>query len=85
MVRGFLPHRCPAHSWLGWVFVVSVLQAAHDAKPSGSVPVLSGLFGVGGVDWCVVCLYLENCTVDASIFVVKFLRAHGGCLGTRSR
>jgi hypothetical protein len=29
--------------------------------------------------------YLENCTVDASIFVVKLIRAHGGCLGTRSR
>ena len=29
--------------------------------------------------------WLENCTVDASIFVAKFLRAHGGCLGTRSR
>jgi hypothetical protein len=35
--------------------------------------------------------YLENCTVDASIFnkisvvFAKFLRAHGGCLGTRSR
>jgi hypothetical protein len=29
--------------------------------------------------------YLENCTVDASIFVAKLLRAHGGCLGTRSR
>ena len=29
--------------------------------------------------------HLENCTVDASIFVVKLLRAHGGCLGTRSR
>ena len=28
---------------------------------------------------------LENCTVDASIFVVKLVRAHGGCLGTRSR
>jgi len=23
--------------------------------------------------------------VDASIFVAKFLRAHGGCLGTRNR
>ena len=31
-------------------------------------------------------LYVENFTVDASIFVVfKFLRAHGGCLGTRNR
>ena len=35
--------------------------------------------------------YLENCIVDASIFnkisvvYAKFLRAHGGCLGTRSR
>ena len=31
--------------------------------------------------------YLENCTVDASIkyFVAKLVRAHGGCLGTRSR
>ena len=29
--------------------------------------------------------YFENYTVDASIFVVKFLRAHGGCLGTRNR
>ena len=29
--------------------------------------------------------HLENCTVDASIFVAKLLRAHGGCLGTRSR
>jgi hypothetical protein len=41
-------------------------------------------------------LLLENCIVDASIFCnlrfaivcicsVKFLRAHGGCLGIRSR
>ena len=30
-------------------------------------------------------LYVENYTVDASIFVAKFLRAHGGCLGTRNR
>jgi hypothetical protein len=32
--------------------------------------------------------YLENCTVDASIkqiFVVKLVRAFGGCLGIRSR
>ncbi len=29
--------------------------------------------------------YLENYTVDASIFVAKLLRAHGGCLGIRSR
>ncbi len=36
--------------------------------------------GVGGVG-----LWFENCIVDASIFVVKFVRANGGCLGTRSR
>ena len=36
--------------------------------------------------WCGWgCPSLENCIVDASIFVVKLLRAHGGCLGTRSR
>ena len=32
-----------------------------------------------------VCALFENYTVDASIFVVKLLRADGGCLGTRSR
>ncbi len=39
----------------------------------------------GGLGW--FWPLLENCTVDASIFifVVKLLRAHGGCLGTRSR
>jgi hypothetical protein len=38
---------------------------------------------VWGCGW----LFVENCTVDASIlfFVVKFLRANGGCLGIRSR
>ena len=39
--------------------------------------------------WWGCCLFFENCTVDASIFlfalVFKFLRAHGGCLGIRSR
>ena len=32
-----------------------------------------------------VWLLFEMCIVDASIFVVKLLRANGGCLGTRSR
>jgi hypothetical protein len=32
-----------------------------------------------------VCLLFVNCIVDASIFVAKFFRAHGGCLGIRSR
>jgi hypothetical protein len=35
--------------------------------------------------WGWIRPYLENCTVDASIFVAKLERAHGGCLGTRSR
>ena len=39
----------------------------------------------GGVGWCGVGVLFENCIVDASIFVVKLLRANGGCLGTRSR
>ena len=43
------------------------------------------VFGVGGIDQGWFRLLFENCTVDASIFVAKFLRAHGGCLGTRSR
>ena len=55
-------------------------------------PPLSGLCGrFLLVVWVVVAgcggvrVLVENCTVDASIFVVKLLRAHGGCLGTRSR
>ena len=44
-----------------------------------------------GSGWCVVAVgvvgwpLFENCTVDASIFVVKLSRANGECLGTRSR
>ena len=40
---------------------------------------------VGGVGVVVFGLFFENYTVDASIFVVKLLRAYGGCLGIRSR
>lgn len=43
------------------------------------------LFRVGVVLWVVGWSFVENCTVDASIFVVKLSRANGGCLGTRSR
>ncbi len=45
------------------------------------------LFGVGcrGAGWAGFCLLFVNCIVDASIFVAKFFRAHGGCLGIRSR
>ena len=49
---------------------------------SGRGPCRWRSFAVSGVG----CrLYFENFTVDASIFVAKFLRAHGGCLGTRNR
>src|SRR3954451_6383601 len=41
--------------------------------------------GHAAMSWDRARPYLENCTVDASIFVAKLLRAHGGCLGTRSR
>lgn len=41
--------------------------------------------GVGGVLVVVGWSFVENCTVDASIFVVKLSRANGECLGTRSR
>ena len=41
--------------------------------------------GVAGVWWGWGWSLFENCTVDASIFVVKLPRANGGCLGTRSR
>jgi hypothetical protein len=41
--------------------------------------VVGGGCGVGVRSW------FENCIVDASIFVAKLVRAHGGCLGTRSR
>jgi hypothetical protein len=45
------------------------------------------LLGVGcrGAGWAGFCLLFVNCIVDASIFVAKFFRAHGGCLGIRSR
>jgi hypothetical protein len=44
-------------------------------------------WGVCGlvVGWAGGCLLFVNCIVDASIFVAKFFRAHGGCLGIRSR
>ncbi len=41
-----------------------------------------GVWWWGGL---VVWLLFVNCIVDASIFVAKLFRAHGGCLGIRSR
>ncbi len=50
-----------------------------------SIQTAPHLVGVGVCDLVGVWLFFENYTVDASIFVVKLLRAYGGCLGTRSR
>jgi hypothetical protein len=54
------------------VFLVLVIKL-----PAGGGCVVA----VRGWGWSL----FENCTVDASIFVVKLPRADGGCLGTRSR
>ncbi len=58
---------------------------APGTKPGhpGSFLILGGVQVVLG--WCGVGVLVEKCIVDASIFVVKLLRANGGCLGTRSR
>ncbi len=45
----------------------------------------TGLGRVGLGNQTLSGVLFENCTVDASIFVSKCLRAYGGCLGTRSR
>ena len=60
------------------------LVPAPAGHQTACVPRLVGVgvwwrFGCGG--WSL----FENCTVDASIFVVKLPRADGECLGTRSR
>jgi hypothetical protein len=74
--------RCLARCWVlkgrtgfGSVFLVG--------PGPGFIP--HPLVGVGGRRGVGCRLYVENYTVDASIFVAKFLRAHGGCLGTRNR
>ena len=63
--------------------------AVHNSSVVTSAPASGWVWWCG---WVVVAVgvgvsrvLFENCTVDASIFVVKFVRAHGGCLGTRSR
>ena len=60
----------------------------HRTASSAALVPCVGAGGVGrgaAVGVGVSCSFFENCTVDASIFVVKLVRAHGGCLGTRSR
>ena len=64
------------------------LWASPASRTTVASPFFVGLLWRGHVVGC--CPYFENYTVDASIFVSiicrpKFLRAHGGCLGTRNR
>jgi hypothetical protein len=61
---------------LGWC---NATFGCHTGPRRRGVGVWWWLWGVVG--WPL----FENCTVDASIFVVKLPRADGGCLGTRSR
>jgi hypothetical protein len=63
-------------SWLRVILVVIPQAGVAREADAG----LAGVTVWGGHGWL-----FENCTVDASIFVVKLLRAHGGCLGIRSR
>ena len=71
---------CPVWGW----FVVSAWAGRCPYRFDPCV-------GLGlAVPGLVVGLLFEICIVDASIFflgffVCKFSRAHGGCLGTRSR
>jgi hypothetical protein len=69
-----------AHCWVlrehACVGVVSPGRSGSQTA-EGAWQVAAGWVGRG---WL-----FENYTVDASIFVVKLLRAHGGCLGIRSR
>jgi hypothetical protein len=68
----------------------SVAKLLHGMVARGLLPVgwwvCRGCCGVCG-GWVGVRGWplFENCTVDASIFVVKLPRANGECLGTRSR
>ncbi len=86
--------------WNYWLWFAVRLPASASTALRGVESVLSGLVkncslarcwvlrqhAKGLTPWEFVSgVVFENCRVDASIFVVKLLRAHGGCLGFRSR
>jgi hypothetical protein len=84
--------------WPGVLFVRAVVAPGRGrGRPAGWFPLSGGDRWVGSAPHPVLgrgfggglrlvgCLLFVNCIVDASIFVAKFLRAHGGCLGIRSR
>ena len=86
LLRTTVLHRLPRFFGSG-VAVWAWSDQPFTERPSRSPAPFGVWVGGGGSRWGCgwVCPYLENCTVDASIFVAKLLRAHGGCLGTRSR
>jgi hypothetical protein len=68
------------------VTCLGLLVGAWKSARHGLAPYTAGCYRVWcGVDRVVGWSFVENCTVDASIFVVKLSRANGECLGTRSR
>jgi hypothetical protein len=90
--------RCGVCSWLdtllgpeetdrwarcgGLAVCYRLMQDRSSVIPVRRAYVCVGCLVAGGVG---CCLLFEICIVDASIFVAKFFRAHGGCLGIRSR
>ena len=66
---------------------LSVLSGQDRDDPGRAPPHRTSRIGGQAVVMGAVRPNVENCTVDASIFSIcdKLLRAHGGCLGIRSR
>jgi hypothetical protein len=73
---------CPSLLW-GWLGFGSSgpVGPLFTKLPWSTVVGLGVWWRCGVAGWPL----FENCTVDASIFVVKLPRANGECLGTRSR
>jgi hypothetical protein len=84
--REILP-RCPAGVLvlLSWMRFQAHSSAHHSLIWFPGFPWWPGWWGWVRVQVVGCWLLFENYTVDASIFVAKLLRAHGGCLGIRSR
>ena len=74
-----MPARASTASGFGWLRGTCVVGLPGSDVHEAHCWVLRQHAGV------VSGVVFENCRVDASIFVVKLLRAHGGCLGFRSR
>ena len=75
----------PEGTRVGQVLVTGVVGGVVLVRDHRGIHISSCVLRVLVVLWRWFRVLFENCTVDASIFVAKFLRAHGGCLGTRSR